>query len=315
MGKKTPEFVSASYLFIAIVSVAIVAYVVYYHCKPKVHEAFSDRITTFSTEFDRLNPEYSTQQCTGDRCQGRMIEPKQPQHIDEARVSFLEGVNEVAAVRYGQLTENDPQTLSMYALTCMWSNIDSHSGVADQSQIDVDLAVTVFVRYSIGSAAHMTTKSFDVKLSVDKTYRSFIPINTDVVNRKIAHSARIVRVCIERKDRTQAVLGVEKVCVVKYLASPGNTWNGSLSADDSASLQLYAYDAGKKRVVQDVNGAHLGNRIEMGVVLCDPVSLVSQNYRPTKDSPVVSLATTPALIADVDYHQTAEPTYGDAVPC
>lgn len=294
------------YLFVAIIAVALVAYVVYQRCRPKIHEPFSN--TQFVTEFDTLNPAFDAKQCVGDNCENRMVEPKARQHIDEARVSFLENTVKVGAVQYGVVQETDVQKLPMYALSCMWSNVDSHSGVTQQSQIDVELAVTVFVKYNIGASAHMLTKSFDVQLSVDKTYRSFIPINTDIIHRKIAHNAKVVRVCIERKDTSQAVLGVEKVCVVKYVASAGNTWNGNLSADKT-SLSAYAYDAGKNNVPQDIEGTQLGKRVEMGVMLCDPVGLVSQSYAPTKDSAFVGLATTPAILGDVSY-QRVEPAYG-----
>lgn len=296
------------YLFVAIISVALVAYVVYQHCRPKVHEPFST--TQFVTEFDTLNSALNTRQCVGDNCESSMIEPKQPQHIDEARVSFLENIDKVGEVQYGVVRETDIDKVPMYALSCMWSNVDSHSGATQQSKIDVELAVTIFAKYNIGASVHMLTKSFDVQLSVDKTYRSFIPINTDIIHRKIAHNAKIVRVCIERKDTSQAVLGVEKVCVVKYVASPGNTWNGNLSADKT-SLSAYAYDAGKHNVPQDTEGTQLGRRLEMGVMLCDPVCLVSQSYAPTKDSPFVGLATTPAVLGDVSY-QRVEPAYGSS---
>lgn len=105
----------------------------YWHVK-----AFRDALalledTPIYNGLDRLNPNYSAQRCEDGDCVGRLTEPKEAQHIDEARVSFLEGVGAVGAVKYGVVTETDPQKLPMHALICMWSNVDSHSGVASQS--------------------------------------------------------------------------------------------------------------------------------------------------------------------------------------
>jgi hypothetical protein len=306
------------YLFLALVAVAVVAYVVYQQCKPKPHEAFTseaqyDALATdphirmrYTSEFDTLNPVLDAV---------TMKERKEKQHIDEAHTSLLERVDDVAVVKYGVIQdqkESSTARLPLYGLKCMWSKVDSDSGIPSQTKMKIDgieLMVTLFIRYPVGPTARLDIKSFEVKLSVDDTLRSFIPINTDVIHRKIAHHAKIVRVCIERKDASsKSVLGVEKICVVKYLPSAKAVWNGHLQAQDQIAIEPYIHTAGKRGVPQATDGTQLGNRLEMGVMLCDSVCLVSQSYAPTKQ-PSTRLATTVSIIADVSYGRV-EPSYG-----
>lgn len=306
------------YLLLALVAVAVVAYVVYEQCKPQPHETFMteaqyDALASdshirmrYTSEFDTLSPALDAV---------TMNERKEKQHINEAHTSLLERVDDVAVVKYGVMQDrNESSTagLPLYGLKCMWSKVDSDSGLPSQTKMKIDgvvLTVTLFIRYPVGPTARIDIKSFEVKLSVDDTLRSFIPINTDVIHRKIAHHAKIVRVCIERKDTSaKSVLGVEKVCVVKYMPSANAVWNGHLQAEDQKTIKPYIHKAGKMGVPQATDGTQLGHRLEMGVMLCDPVCLVSQSYAPTKP-PSTRLATTSSLIADVSYGRV-EPSYG-----
>ena len=306
------------YLLLALVAVAGVAYVVYEQCKPKQHEAFTAETQynalasdphirmRYTSEFDTLNPALDAV---------TMTERKEKQHIDEAHTSLLERVDDVAVVKYGVIQdqrESSTTRLPLYGLKCMWSKVDSDSGIPSQTKMKIDgvvLVVTLFIRYPVGPSPRVDIKSFEVQLTVDDTLRSFIPINTDVIHRKIAHHAKIIRVCIERKDASaNSVLGVEKVCVVKYLPSANAVWNGHLQAENQQDIKPYIHTAGKMGVPQATDGTQLGKRLEMGMMLCDPVCLVSQSYDPTKP-PSTRLATTSSLIADVSYGRV-EPSYG-----
>lgn len=337
VSKTSNHFLFTVYVFIAIVLVAVVAYVVYIQCRPSV-ETFTDKDVHTNTIYvaadDRLNRgldssisnDWYTQEGVGNK-----------QRIDEAHIRLMESIhnNRNAVVKYGErhadekgnlyLNSLDSETgqyknkiqdaaiaelrLPMFGLQCMWSNTESHSGSSDTSSIDCTLCITLFILYSVGTKNRMKSESFDVELSVDKTYKSFIPINGDIINRKIAHTAKVVRVCIERKDDDdKSILGVEKVCVVKYIPAE---YKGNLSEDDPNMVTYTAY-AGKNNVNQDLEKKmRIGTRLSMGVMKCDPVCLVSQEYTPTDVSHVPQFGTTPSMVADVSYGQQ-EPVYGNS---
>lgn len=289
------------YVLIALLLVGIVAYMVYSQCRPDTEETFINNdphITLrYQSAFDKnplgleSNPESG-------------IETSQ--HINETRVSFMESIDNAGQVKYGiKHVDSSP----MFALQCMWGNTESHPAVQN-SPVQCDLSITLFIHHAVGPVAQMTIRSFNVVLSIDKTYKSFIPINGDIIDRKIAHNAKIVRVCIERTDNNNVILGVEKVCVVKYEPLTSEAYRAKLPSDDT-DIMTYTYMAGKKKVNQEKrSNPKLGNRLEMGVMLCDPVCLVSQSFTPTKDSRV-HFGLTSSMIADVAYGRN-QPTYGNS---
>lgn len=300
------------YYVLALVVTCVVAYAVYESCKPKeprVHETFENIVVQnlvdnpyfasraqHITEFDQLKAPYSA---------STMSETPTRQHMEEALVSLQEFAGKVAEHQYGvvQVAEED---LPMHALKCMWGKKYCSAG-EEESQIHVTLAITVFVQFNVNTMNYIQMKTFDVDLTVDDSYTSFIPINNYIINRKITNRARIIRVCMERRDTNTSVLCVEKVAVVKYNGAAGTTWNGNLSDDDN--VDAYRVLSGKRGVSQDKNNTQFGNRSVMGILLHDPVCLVAQQHTPPEDQTVYSVACSSALIADVSYTTRAS-TYG-----
>lgn len=301
------------YYVLAFIVTCVVAYAVYESCKPKepsAHESFQNSVVQqlvnddpyfasraqYRTEFDQLEPQYSA---------STMTETPTRQHMDEARVSLLESTGRVGEQQYGVVHVSE-EVLPMHALKCMWGKKYCSTG-EEASQIHVTLAITVFVQFTVNAMSYVQMKTFDVDLTVDDSHTSFIPINSYIINRKITNGARIIRVCMERRDSNESVLCVEKVAVVKYNGGSGNTWNGNLS--DGNGVDAYRVLSGKRGVSQDKDNTQFGNRSVMGILLHDPVCLVAQQHKPPEDQTAYYVACTSALIADVSYNARAS-TYG-----
>ena len=106
-----------------------------------------------------------------------------------------------------------------------------------------DLRVYVYYTYDLGGQMYRADiRPLTFKANVNAGYRQFVPIGCDVIDRKRAASARVVRLLIEYEDPAQAecFLGIEKVMVV--------TFNSDKRDDEPATLKPTALAMGGKRI-------------------------------------------------------------------
>ena len=150
----------------------------------------------------------------------------------------------------------DPTTeYTKYGLTFVWAQSASQSNDRGTSDVSADLRVYVYYTYELGSQTYVDIKPLTFKANVNG-FRQFVPIGCDVIDRKRAASARVVRLLVEYKDPAAAkcFLGIEKVMVV--------TFSSEARDDEPATAKPTAL-------------AMSGKRIRYGVLQVDPVVLAS----------------------------------------
>ena len=150
----------------------------------------------------------------------------------------------------------DPKTdFTKYGLTFVWAQSASQSNDGASAAVSADLRVYVYYTYELGGQTYADIKPLTFTANVSGN-RQFVPIGCDVLDRKRAASARVVRLLVEYKDPAQATcfLGIEKVMVV--------TFNSDKRTDDVATVKPTALAVG-------------GKRIRYGVLQVDPVVLAS----------------------------------------
>lgn len=153
-------------------------------------------------------------------------------------------------------TATDPTTeYTKYGLTFVWAQSASQSNDSSTSDVSADLRVYVYYTYELGGQTYADIKPLTFKANVNG-YRQFVPIGCDVIDRKRAASARVVRLLVEYKDPAAAkcFLGIEKVMVVTFSSDDRD--------DDDATVKPTALAVG-------------GKRIRYGVLQVDPVVLAS----------------------------------------
>ena len=153
-------------------------------------------------------------------------------------------------------TATDPTTeYTKYGLTFVWAQSASQSNDSGTSDVSADLRVYVYYTYELGGQTYADIKPLTFKANVNG-YRQFVPIGCDVIDRKRAASARVVRLLVEYKDPAAAkcFLGIEKVMVVTFSSEDRD--------DEPATVKPTALAMG-------------GKRIRYGVLQVDPVVLAS----------------------------------------
>lgn len=176
--------------------------------------------------------------------------------------------------------EIDPtKDVPQYAIAFLWNSAASQSNGA-AATVSATLRIHVFYSYLLGGQPYVDIKTMDdVDVRVTGTTPFYVPVPCDVIDRKRAASARIVRLLIEYADPAEAkcYLGIEKVAVVQY------------DGKDPDS------DAQKKTTAND-----RGTRIRYGLLQVDPVVLVS-NQAVATCSNQFDLPNTSAILGDVLY--------------
>ena len=113
----------------------------------------------------------------------------------------------------------DPTTeYTKYGLTFVWAQSASQSNEDATANVTANLRVYVYYTYDLGGQMYVDIRPLTFKANVNAGYRQFVPIDCDVIDRKRAASARVVRLLIEYEDPAQAkcFLGIEKVMVVTF---------------------------------------------------------------------------------------------------
>ena len=123
------------------------------------------------------------------------------------------------------------------------------------------LRAYVFFTYELSRQLHADIRSMTFPIDTSsKKQNVFVPIDCNVINRKRAASARIIRLLIEFEDpssESNCAIGIEKVTVVTYGAEEGNT-------NEATTHKETAVEA-------------LGTQIRSGVLQVDPITLVPNN--------------------------------------
>jgi len=153
-------------------------------------------------------------------------------------------------------TATDPTTeYTKYGLTFVWAQSASQSNDSGTPDVSADLRVYVYYTYELSGQTYADIKPLTFTANVNG-YRQFVPIGCDVIDRKRAASARVVRLLVEYKDPAQAkcFLGIEKVMVVTFTSEDRD--------NEPATVKPTALAVG-------------GKRIRYGVLQVDPVVLAS----------------------------------------
>ena len=152
--------------------------------------------------------------------------------------------------------DTDPQNdFTKHGLTFVWAQSASQSNDSGTSAVSADLRVYVYYTYELGGQTYADIKPLTFTANVN-AFRQFVPIGCDVIDRKRAASARVVRLLVDYKDahKAKCFVGIEKVMVV--------TFSSEARDDEPATVKPTALAVG-------------GKRIRYGVLQVDPVVLAS----------------------------------------
>lgn len=144
-----------------------------------------------------------------------------------------------------------------YAKFCL-NFILSQEPTQQSSSSECKLRAYVFFTYDLSGQMYADIRSMTFSVDPSKT-RVFVPIDCNVIDRKRAASARIIRLLIEFEDPSSdsnSAIGIEKVAVVTFGAK-----------DNESEAETYKQTAVELQ----------GKRIRYGVLQVDPVMLVSNN--------------------------------------
>lgn len=140
---------------------------------------------------------------------------------------------------------------------------DNLSKDSTQISSECKLRAYVFFTYELSGQLYADIRSITFSVDANTDGRVFVPIDCNVIDRKRAASARIIRLLIEFEEdedsqsSSNSPIGIEKVTVVTF------------GAEDNTNVeQTYKQTA----IVPQ------GKRIRYGVLQVDPVMLVSNNH-------------------------------------
>ena len=143
-----------------------------------------------------------------------------------------------------------------------------------------ELRAYVFFTYELSRQLHADIRSMTFPIDTSSNNQNvFVPIDCNVINRKRAASARIIRLLIEFEDPSSdsnCAIGIEKVTVVTYGAEEGNTNEDTTHKETAVEV--------------------LGTQIRSGVLQVDPITLV-----PNNDTSLYDLPRTHAILGNVIY--------------
>jgi len=288
------------WILVVIIAVCVVAYVVFQQCGMHKSETFVNE-TEYISPLDILPGQLSAATCPTEnksyskgnsrvgmhQSLGHVLplqtKPHTSQDTNPCELSSKHKA--IVPVSFGKLTHTDTANLPLQAFKCAWARNHSHSEKKN-TPIIVNLNISMHMYHTIDGTDHPLQQEYSVHLEITNKWTTLIPIPATIIYPKIAHTAKIYKVTISRTDTNHGtVLGVESISLVKYL--PDGDWQDFITPPNSA---LQSSELKKQELLSCKNGVTnqlvKGQRIDAGILLFEPLCLVSEQSYVKSQTPV-----------------------------
>lgn len=295
------------WLCIAIVTMCVVAYVVFHQCSHKREKFIPTLNTEYVSPLDILPGELSVATCSSENTPYSDNDSRVGFHQSLAHISPLHKTslnpknpcelnpknNAIVPVSFDKSANTEMDNLPLQGFKCVWAKNHSYSGTKNKP-IVVNLNISLQMYYTVDSTDYPGQKSFPITLELINKWTTFIPIPATIINPKISHTAKIYSVVITRTDKNHdTVLGIESISLVKYLPDSkygkDGGWQEFISSKSNTIsrnvIKIQEQLSCKKGVYQDTNQNIKGSRIDSGILLFEPMCLISeQSYVKTQNN-------------------------------